>query len=377
VVGVSPPVIHTPAPLNVGMVGCGTISTQYLATLAPLPMVRLRAVADLDAARAQAVADAHAGVAALSTDELISSPDVDVVLNLTIPAAHASIALQAIAAGKDVYGEKPLAVTTTDARMVLEAAAKASVRVGCAPDTVLGTGIQTARKALDDGLIGSPISATALLMTPGPEGWHPNPDFYYAAGGGPLLDMGPYYITALVTLLGPVASVIGAASHMRQVRTIGSGPRRAEHVPVLVDTHVTGVLVHASGVLSTLVMSFDAPATRGSPIEIHGERASLVAPDPNRFDGEVLVRGIGERAWRALPASAGYVGARRGYGLAELASPRHAAEPRASGGLAFHVLDVMESLLASAASGRAVSVQSTCARPPPVPLTPSLDAPAP
>jgi predicted dehydrogenase len=380
VVGVSrPPETSTyaaPEPLNVGMVGCGTISTQYLTTIAALPMLRLVAVADLEPERARTVTDAYTGVRALSVDQLMSSRDVEVVLNLTIPAAHAGVALQAIAAGKDVYGEKPLAATTTEARAVLEAAAQAGVRVGCAPDTVLGTGIQTARKAVDDGLLGSPISATALLMTPGPESWHPNPDFYYAAGGGPLLDMGPYYITSLVSLLGPVTSVIGAASHLRQVRTIGSGPRRAERVPVSVDTHVSGVLVHASGALSTLVMSFDAPATRASPIEVHGERASLVVPDPNRFDGEVLVRGAGEPAWRTLPPSAGYQAARRGYGLAEMATLGRHAAPRASGTLAFHVLDIMESLLDSAASGQARPVSSTCARPAPVPLTASLDTPA-
>jgi predicted dehydrogenase len=347
-------------PLTVGIVGCGAISAQYLKTIDRLPQVKLVAVADLDPERARAAAEQYAGVEALGVAELIADPRIQVVLNLTIPAAHADIALQAIAAGKDVYCEKPLAATGEDARRVLDAAREAGVRVGCAPDTVLGTGTQTARAAIDDGLIGRPIAATATMMTPGHERWHPNPDFYYVPGGGPLLDMGPYYISSLITMLGPVRSVIGAASRTRSKRTIGSGPRQGEEIPVTVDTHVTGVLVHESGVLSTLVMSFDAVATRAPNIEVHGERGSLVVPDPNRFDGQVLLTKLGDGEARELPVSAGYAEAGRGVGLIDFLSDR---EPRAGGTLAFHVLDVMESLLASARSGRSVDVESTCERP--------------
>ena len=228
-------------PLNVGVIGCGAIIAQYLTNFRRLESVNLVAVADLDPARAQAVADSYEGVRALSVEGLLAADDVELVLNLTIPAAHAEIALKAIAAGKSVYGEKPLAATTTEAKEVLEAASAAGVLVGCAPDTVLGTGIQTARKAIDDGLIGAPVSATATMATPGHERWHPNPDFYYQPGGGPLLDMGPYYVSALVTLLGPVVSVVGAASHTRNERTIGSGPREGQKVPVDIESHVTGV----------------------------------------------------------------------------------------------------------------------------------------
>ena len=285
------------------MVGCGNIIAAYLATFPRLTTVRLVAVADLDPSRAEAVAAGQPGVRALGVDQLLADPEVDLVLNLTIPAAHADIALRAIAAGKAVYGEKPLAATTEEARKVLEAAAAAGVVVGCAPDTVLGTGIQTARKAIDDGRIGAPISATATMVTPGHERWHPHPDFYYVPGGGPLLDMGPYYVSALVTLLGPVASVIGAASHTRGTRTIGTGPRAGETVPVSTDTHVTGVLVHESGALSTLVMSFDAVATQSANLEIHGETGSLIVPDPNHFDGDVKLRSAGRRrAGRCFPS---------------------------------------------------------------------------
>ncbi|MET8004452.1 Gfo/Idh/MocA family protein [Nonomuraea glycinis] len=359
-------------PVNVGVVGCGAISAQYFPTIDRLPGLRLVAVADLDPDRAREAVRPYPGVDVLTVAELVTDPRVDVVLNLTIPAAHTEIALQAIAAGKDVYSEKPLAATAEDAERVLRAADAAQVRVGCAPDTVLGTGTQTARKAIDDGLIGTPIAATATMITPGHERWHPNPDFYYLPGGGPLLDMGPYYVTSLVTLLGPVASVIGAASRTRSKRVIGSGPRQGEEIPVTVDTHVTGVLVHASGALSTLVMSFDGTATRASNIEVHGEKGSLVVPDPNHFDGSVLVSGAD--GWQDLPASAGYVEAGRGVGLADFASTPAGQEPRAGGALAFHVLDVMEALLSSAHTGAAVTITSTCERPPPVYLRPSEEA---
>lgn len=356
-------------PLNVGIIGCGAIIAQYLANFRRLEDISLVAVADLDPARAKAVAAGYDGVRAMSVDGLLAADDVDLVLNLTIPAAHAEVALKAIAAGKSVYGEKPLAATTAEARRVLDAARDAGVVVGCAPDTVLGTGVQTARKAIDDGLIGAPISATATMMTPGHERWHPNPDFYYQPGGGPLLDMGPYYVSALVNMLGPVVSVVGAASHTRTGRTIGSGPRAGEVVPVNIDSHVTGILVHASGALSTLVMSFDAVKTKSPNIEIHGELGSLVVPDPNYFDGDVELFTLGSDAWETLPVSAGYVDSGRGFGIADLAATPAGAEPRAGGRLAYHVLEVMESVLESARSGSAVPIDSTASRPALVELT--------
>jgi predicted dehydrogenase len=350
-------------PLNVGIIGCGKIVAQYLTNFRRLEQVRLVAVADLDIARAQEVADTYEGVRAVSVDELIAAEDVDLVLNLTIPAAHAEVALKAIAAGKSVYGEKPLAATTEEAWHVLAAAREAGVVVGCAPDTVLGTGIQTARKAIDDGVIGSPIAATATMVTPGHERWHPNPDFYYQPGGGPLLDMGPYYVSALVTLLGPVVSVIGAASHTRTERTIGSGERSGQAIPVDIDTHVTGVLIHASGALSTLVMSFDAVQSKSPNIEIHGEKGTLSVPDPNHFDGDVQLFRLGGESWETLPVSAGYIDSGRGYGIADIAATPDGEEPRAGGALAFHVLEVMESVLASARTGASIPIASTVERP--------------
>ncbi|MEV0808985.1 Gfo/Idh/MocA family oxidoreductase [Micromonospora sp. NPDC050200] len=355
--------------VNIGIIGCGNIASQYLETLPRLPQLTLVAVADLDAERARALAGTVSGVRAVSVAELLAADDVEAVLNLTVPAAHADVSLAAIAAGKSVYSEKPLAATTEQAGAILAAANARGIALGCAPDTVLGTGIQTARKAIDDGLIGPPVAATATMVTGGHERWHPNPDFYYLPGGGPLYDMGPYYISALVNLLGPVTTVLGAARRSRATRTIGSGPRAGEAIAVEVDTHVTGVLRHENGVLSTLVMSFDCLATTAASIEVHGTHGSLVVPDPNAFAGDPLVRTGSDAEWRRLPVSAGYENASRGYGLADLVSTRPGQTPRASGELGFHVLDVMQSLLLAARAGSAVAVASRCVRPRPVELT--------
>lgn len=354
-------------PLNIGIVGAGKISGAYLSTLERLTSVRLTAVTDLDRSRAEAVAEQAGGEVAVAPTvaDLVARDDVDAVLNLTIPAAHAEVALAALGAGKHVYGEKPLAANRKEADAVLAAAREAGLRVGCAPDTVLGTGTQTARKAVDDGLIGRPVAATAFMTTKGHEAWHPDPEFYYKPGGGPLLDMGPYYLSALVHLLGPVVKVTGASSRPRAERTIGSGPRAGHTFPVEVDTHITGVLEHADGALSTLVMSFDVRAARLPRIEVHGTDASLSVPDPNGFDGTVEInRGDG---WETLPVSAGYRDAGRGAGLADLAEALSAGRPhRASAELAAHVLDIMLTLMDSADQGRALPVTSTCERPAPV-----------
>ncbi|MES5824022.1 Gfo/Idh/MocA family oxidoreductase [Streptomyces sp. RG80] len=356
---------------RIGIVGLGVISRAYLDTLAGHPAVRVTAVADLDAARSAAVAAEFPGVRALTVEELLSSPEVDTVLNLTVPAAHAEIALGAIRHGKHVYGEKPLTAELPDAHAVLEAAAKAGVGVGCAPDTVLGTGVQTARAAVESGSIGRPLSASAVMVTPGHERWHPHPDFYYTVGGGPLLDMGPYYLASLVHLLGPVRAVTGASSRLRTERVIGSGPRTGERIPVEVDSHVSGVLEHANGALTTITTSFDGVTTTAAPIEVHGETGTLALPDPNHFDGEVRLFELGAAQWRTLPPSAGYVDGSRGIGLLDFVTADAGRAPRAGGELALHVLETMTALLRSSAEGRRIEL-TTSARPPaPVPLTPA------
>ncbi len=354
--------------LRVAVVGAGNISGAYLTTFSRLANLRVTAIADLDPDRAAAAAAGVAGARAATPQELYAADDVDLVLNLTIPAVHAQVAHAAIAAGKHVYGEKPLAATTAEARALLEAADRAGVRVGCAPDTVLGTGVQTARAVLDSGEIGVPVAASAFMVTPGHEHWHPAPEFYYQPGGGPLLDMGPYYLTALITLLGPVRRVVGMSSTPRATRTVGSGPRAGTQFPVEVATHVTGVLEHADGALSTLIMSFDVWAGVLPHIEVYGTGGSLSVPDPNGFDGEVRLFRAGAKEWEPVPERGGYPGASRGYGVADLARALAEDAPhRADGRLAYHVLDVMESLLAAARTGESLSVASTCDRPAAVP----------
>jgi predicted dehydrogenase len=366
--------------MRVGVVGAGKISAQYSQSFRRLQQVQVTAVADLDLGRAQLLAAEHPGARAMDVDDLVSSADVDLVLNLTTPAAHARVALAALAAGKHVYGEKPLAATTAEGRQLLDAVGGAAAeqsgpRLACAPDTVLGTGVQTARAAVDAGAIGVPHAATAFMLTPGHERWHPDPAFYYQPGGGPLFDMGPYYLTSLVHLLGPVRRVVGAASRPHATRTVGQGPLAGTTFDVQVDTHVTGILEHHSGALTTLVMSFDTWAGRLPRIEVYGDGGSLSVPDPNYFDGPVELFPAGGD-WEQLAPSAGYSGAGRGYGVADLALSLDAGRPhRAGAEVALHVLDVMESVHAAAGSGERVVLTTTCERPEPVPSLVDLSRP--
>ncbi|HKG49586.1 MAG TPA: Gfo/Idh/MocA family oxidoreductase [Actinomycetales bacterium] len=359
--------------LRVGVIGAGTISGEYSRSLARLPQVRVAAVADLEVTRAQTLADDHPGARVLPFPDLLAADDVDVVLNLTLPAQHADVALAALAAGKHVYGEKPLAASLPEAREVVKAATAAGLRVGCAPDTVLGTGIQTARHVVDSGVIGTPHAATAFMTTPGHERWHHAPDFYYQPGGGPLLDMGPYYLTTLVHLLGSVDRVVGASSRPRARRVIGSGPRAGQSFDVTVDSHVTGILEHSSGALSTLVMSFDTWASRAPRIEVHGTEGSLAVPDPNRFAGPVELysaatapppRSTRDDNWVDVGVRAGFVGSGRGYGVADLALAVAEGRPhRAGDEVALHVLDIMESMQSAADAAASVTLTTTCERP--------------
>jgi predicted dehydrogenase len=351
-------------PHGIGIVGLGVISGQYLETLGTHPGVRIVATADLNPERAAEVAAGIEGCRALTVDELVTDPAVQTVLNLTIPAAHAEVALAALRHGKNVFGEKPLAATLSAASEII-AATTEEAWAGCAPDTVLGTGIQTARAAVDEGVIGRPIAAVATWTSPGHEAWHPNPDFYYREGGGPLLDMGPYYLTSLFHLLGPVTRVTGASSRPKSVRRIASGPRAGEEIPVEIDTHVTGVLEHADGAISTVTFSFDAHATEAAPIEVHGETGTLSLPDPNHFAGEVRLRRAGDEGWTALPPSAGYAGAGRGIGLLDFVS----GGTRSDGSIALHVLEIMTALMESARTGQRIDLATTAERPALVPLT--------
>lgn len=359
-------------PVTVGLIGCGTISAAYLRAAPLFPELRIAALADLDESRARARAEEF-GHRAATVDALLADPAIEVVLNLTPPAAHAPVGLEAIRRGKHVHGEKPLAASTAEARALLEAADRAGLRVGSAPDTFLGGAHQTARRLLDEGAIGRPLSGTAFMMNHGHEHWHPDPAFYYAPGGGPMLDMGPYYLTNLVNLLGPVAGVTGVATAGQAERTIGSEARRGERVPVQVATHVAGLLTFACGAVVSIATSFDVWQHRHGPMELYGTEGSMAVPDPNRFGGTVSVAKRRE-PWADAPLSHGFAdGDFRILGLADLARALRAGRPhRCDGRLAHHVLEVMEAFQRSSDEGRAVAIESRCERPAPLPARPVL-----
>ena len=361
-------------PHGVGVVGLGVILDAYLTTLADHPGVRIAAVADRDPSRARAIADRLPGTRASSVADLLAADDIETVLDLTTPGAHAEIALACARSGKNHYGEKPLAATLADARAVAQAAGEAGVRLGCAPDTVLGTGVQTARAVVDAGLIGRPTAAVATWVSPGHEAWHPNPGFYYLAGGGPLLDMGPYYLTSLVHLLGPVVAVTGSVGRLRDSRTIASGPRAGQVIPVEVATHVAGTLEHGNGAISTVTVSFDAPGTRARPIEVYGEEGAVAVPDPNTFAGDVELLTRGGTSWDLVEPRAGFVDSSRGVGLLEMVGAAGLGmapeEARASGAVGLHVMEIMSGLLEAASSGRRTVMTTSPDRPDLVPLTP-------
>lgn len=362
--------------LRVGVVGCGVISRIYLANLGPGadpagpraldPATVVTAVADLDATRAADRA-AEFGVRALSVPALLTDPDVDLVLNLTIPAAHVEVSRAALEAGKHVYVEKPLALDTAAGESLLALAAGRGLRIGGAPDTFLGAGLQSARALVDAGTIGTPVAATAMFANHGHESWHTAPGFHYAPGGGPLLDMGPYYLTALVSLLGPVRSVSAMSRRAFDERTVATGPLAGTTVPVTIPTHVTGLLELAGGAVVTLLTSFDVWAHTVPRLEVHGTEGSLSLPDPNRFAGPVGVATGGAKTFTTVPAEGASVENARGLGVTELAAALAGGRPhRASGELAVHVLDVMASLLLAADSGRREELSTTCERPAPL-----------
>ena len=355
----------TAGPVGVGVIGAGVISDTYLENLTAFPDVRVLMVADLDTARARAQADKHGVPRAGTVAKLLADRDVELVINLTIPAAHVDVGLAALEAGKHVWAEKPLALDRETGAKLLDSAREKGLRVASAPDTVLGPGLQTARRAIDDGRIGEPRTALALLQSPGPESWHPAPEFLFAAGGGPLLDMGPYYLTELVQLLGPISRVTGAGGQARATRVIGSGPRAGTEFAVSVPTTVSALVDFERGGSAQVVLSFDSALHRGL-LEVTGTLGVAVLPDPNRFDGATVLHLLGGPEPEELAAQ-GHA-ASRGTGALELARAIRAGVPeRASGELAYHVLDAMLSIEESITRGQPVTVASTVDVPPALP----------
>ena len=353
---------------KIGVVGCGAISGAYFHAKGVFPVLDIAACADLVMEKAQAQAGQFNIPRACTVKELLDDPAIEIVLNLTVPKAHAEVAMAALEAGKHVYGEKPLAVTRDEGRRMLELAGRANLKVGSAPDTFLGMGGQTARKVIDDGWIGRPIAATAFMMGHGHESWHPNPEFYYEAGGGPMFDMGPYYLTALVNLMGPARRVSGEAKTAFPTRTITSQPKAGKVIPVETPTHLAGTMEFVSGAVATVVMSFDVWGHGHSCLEVYGTEGSMLVPDPNGFGGPVKVMRPGG-AWLEVPLTHGHADEGRGKGVADMAMAIRSGRPhRAGGELAYHVLDIMHAFHDSARLGRHVELESTCRRPDPLPM---------
>jgi predicted dehydrogenase len=355
--------------VRVGIVGCGNISHIYFKAGQKFAILDIVACADLILERAERSAQEYGVPKACTTEELLADPEIQIVVNLTIPLAHAEVGLAALEAGKCVYNEKPLAVFREDGRRMLDIAEKKGLLVGGAPDTFLGGGIQTCRKLIDDGWIGEPVAATAFMMGHGHESWHPDPEFYYKVGGGPMFDMGPYYVTALVSLIGPVRRVTGSTRITFPERTITSKPKYGTQIAVDVPTHVAGVLDFANGAIGTIVTSFDVWGGRLPFIEIYGTRGTLSVPDPNTFGGPVHIRQGGSREWKEVPLTHGYVENSRGLGVADMAyaltsGRRH----RASGALTYHVLDIMHAIHDASREEHHIALESTCDLPAALPL---------
>lgn len=354
--------------VKVGIVGCGNISGAYIKGCRAFEILDVAACADIVPSTAEARAKEYGIPRVLAVDELLDDPEIDIVVNLTIPQVHASVSLAAIAAGKHVHSEKPLAVTRADGRKILAAAREKGVRVGCAPDTFLGGGLQTCRKLLDDGWIGEPVAAAAFMVGYGPESWHPNPALFYQRGAGPMFDMGPYYLTALIHLLGPVKRVTSSARTTFPERIVTSKARYGERLKVEVATHVTGIVDFVGGPIGTLTTSFDVWHSNLPHMEIYGTEGTLSVPNPNFFGGPVLIRRATAKEWSEVPLSHNAeVG--RGIGVADLAYALVYDRPhRANGDIACHVLDIMQAFEESSQDGRHIEIESCCEQPAALPL---------
>jgi predicted dehydrogenase len=357
--------------VKIGIVGCGNISGKYFATARAFRILECVACADALPERAQARAQEFDIPRACAVEELLGDPEIEIVVNLTIPQAHTAINLAAIAAGKHVYTEKPLAIAREDGARVLEAAHGAGLRVGSAPGTFLGGGLQTCRKLIDEGAIGRPVAASAFMMSHGHESWHPDPAYYYQVGAGPMFDMGPYYLTALTTLLGPVKRLSGAAGIQIGERTITSQPRHGETIVVETPDHVAGTLEFASGAIGTIITTFATWNSRLPRIEIYGAEGTLGVPDPNSLAGPVLLCRAREREWIEMPLTHGHTDGSEqwGIGVAEMAHAIRTGRPhRATGQQAYHVLDLMQGFLDASRDGQYYVVGSTFERPAALPL---------
>jgi predicted dehydrogenase len=355
--------------VKVGLIGCGNISRAYLETFKQFDIVNLVACADLDLERARETASQYNIPVACSTEELLANPEIEIVVNLTTPQHHYPVVKAALNAGKHAHTEKPLCVEVEEALELQKLAQEKNLRLGNAPDTFLGGAHQTCRKLVDEGWIGAPVGGTAFMMSPGHERWHPAPEFYYQKGGGPMFDMGPYYLTAMVNLLGPVSSVAGMTRTTFPTRTITSEPKRGQTIEVEVPTHVTALLRFENGAIVNMITSFDVAAHTLPPIQLFGTSGTLQVPDPNSFMNPISIKRAGQEEWAKLPATHFYDNTCRGLGVADLAfALRYKRPHRCCGDLGVHVLEIMHAIHTASDTNNHIEMKTRCERPEPLPL---------
>ena len=354
---------------RVGFVGCGNICDIYMSNIIEVfKDLKITGVTDLVPERAHSKASEY-GIKKVYKDmhELLSDPDVDIVLNLSRPYEHFTVTMAALTANKHVYTEKPLGVLFGEAEKIMALANKKDLQVGGAPDTFLGAGIQTCRKLIDDGFIGDVLGASAYMVSRGTESWHPDPEFFYKYGGGPMLDMGPYYLTALVSLLGPVKTVTGMTKASFSERTITSQSLYGKVITVDVPTYVTGLMNFHSGVIATIFTTFDVHAAKVPYIEIYGSEGTLSVPDPNFFDGPVRLFRAGSEGFAEIPLLFEYHENSRGLGLADMAKAiENGRKARASGELMLHINEIMTGFEKASEERTFIDIQSFAERPAPM-----------
>lgn len=370
---------------GIGVIGCGDIAEIYLKNIALYDNIELVAVANRTRSRAEEKAKLH-GCKVMEVDELINCPDIDIILNLTNPDAHYSLNLKALDAGKHVYSEKPLAATFEQAKDLVKTAKEKGLLIGCAPDTFLGARPQTMRKMLDEGWIGEPVAASAFFANRGPENYHPGPAPWYKEGGGPTLDIGPYYMSFLVHMFGAAESVVSMSKISFEERTITNGPLYGEKVKVEVPTHVTGTVKFKNGVLCTVILSFDVCDTMLPRVEIYGKEGTMIMHDddplggPDRYGGPLLYRRIEDAdfrmgpaddvprtPWKDVPLCFDYRENSRAIGLSDMArAVLKGGDFRANGDFALHSLEIQHALIESAKTLTPYILTTTCERPAPM-----------
>jgi predicted dehydrogenase len=353
--------------VKVGVIGCGNISNAYLSAAKKFDILEVKSCADINMDAANAKAAEH-GITAVTVDQLLADKDIEIVINLTVPKVHTEIGLRAVEAGKHVHSEKPLAISYEDGKKLIKAAARKGLLVGCAPDTFLGGGFQTCRKLIDDGWIGRPVAGASMFMGRGPEPWHPNPFFFYQTGGGPMLDLGPYYVTALVHLLGPAKRICAMTGKAFKERVAGHANVRGAKIPVEVPTHYSGTIEFKNGAVVNMICSFDVYGHGHTPIEIYGTEGSLKCPDPNTFGGEISVK-VGTGEWAKPGFTHIYTDNMRSIGAADMAyAVRTGRKHRCAGELALHALEIMLGFEKASDKGGYYELESTCAQPAPLPV---------